>query len=47
MWALDKEFGLPALNHQGSMETRGLKPIATHLKFTSWLIGLHMSHLLN
>lgn len=24
------------------MEIRGLKPIATHLKFTSWLIGLHM-----
>jgi len=24
------------------MEIGGLKPIATHLKFTSWLIGLHM-----
>lgn len=42
MWALDKEFCLPSLIHQGSMEIRGLKPIATHLKFTSWLIGLHV-----
>jgi len=48
MWALNEEFGLRALIHQGSMEIRGLKTIATHLKFTSWLIRLHMlSRLLN
>jgi hypothetical protein len=42
MWALDKEFCLPSLIHQGSMDIRGLKPIASHLKFISRLLGLHM-----
>jgi len=42
VWALDKEFCLPLLICQGSVEIRGLKPIASHLKFTSRLIGLHI-----
>jgi hypothetical protein len=42
MWAFDKEFCLPSLIHQGSMKIRGLKPIASHLKFISRLTGLHM-----
>ena len=25
--------------HQGGIEIRGQKPIATHIKFTSWLTG--------
>jgi hypothetical protein len=42
MWTIDKEFCLPSMIHQGSMESRGLKPIATYLKFTSWLTRFHM-----
>lgn len=42
MWALDKEFCPPSMSHRGSMESRGLKPIPSHLRFTSWVTGFHM-----
>ena len=39
MWTLEKEFCLSSMIHQGGIEIRGQKPIATHIKFTSWLTG--------
>jgi hypothetical protein len=42
MWALDNEFCPLSMSHRGSMESRGLKPIPSHLRFTSWVTGFHM-----